>query len=644
MEIDKQQQHIGLKVMQLLWNNSLSTSVYESLMHYIFEQFKQQVSTISLFIVNDSKHFMEEHFLSNQYNVREVCEKVLRERIEDLPEDASFRLLKRNDGHELMIALRREHRLIGVLEIYHLEPLEKEVIETLIYLSEIISMSIANVMTTQKANELFRAVNTLADMPQLLMRCRNIKELIMTYGKHIVKHLQLDRVSIFLQYGHYEKQPQRYMIDFQGKVDHLIDLKNPDFHYQEITKSDSLEGFWVPVVVYGKRIGYILYDNIYSAYTINDSVRDTLMAYTTQFAVAAENLMLVQEITIMAEVDSLTGVYNRNFFEKLVKKIDAEQFRPYAVILGDVNGLKITNDVFGHFIGDQLLVHIANILKSSVMQQGTLARWGGDEFIVFLPHISEEGVVKICKQVITACEKVFIQSLNPSISLGYSINRDGIKSINDHIVEAEDMMYRDKLMDKNSYRNNFISTLKGTLHEKCQETEEHLDRMNFYAEKISVVLGLNGNDTTKMKLLAYLHDIGKVSISDTILNKPGRLTNEEYEIMKTHSEAGYRIVNSAPELAYIAELILYHHERWDGNGYPRGLKGEEIPMLSRIISIIDAYDVITSKRSYKEAQSHDLAVQELQRCSGTQFDPNLIEIICRNKGSILSESESTRYY
>lgn len=259
MAVDKQHQyqHIGLKVIQLLWNNSLSTSVYESLTQYIYEEFKKEVSTISLFIANDSEHFMEEHFLSNRYNVREVHEKVLYERIEGFPDDTNFRLLKKNEGYELTIALRSENRLIGVLEIFHDQYFESEVVETLLYLAEIISMSIANVMTTQKANELFKAVNTLADMPQLLMRCKSMRELIATYGRHIVKHLQLDRISIFLQYGHYEKQPQKYVIDFLGNIENLSYLNEKKFDYQGVTKLESLEGYWVPVYVYEKKSGIL---------------------------------------------------------------------------------------------------------------------------------------------------------------------------------------------------------------------------------------------------------------------------------------------------------------------------------------------------------------------------------------------------
>lgn len=628
-------QQIGLRAIQILWSNSLYTSVYESLAKYIYEELSSHLSTLSLFIHNESNYLFDELFLANQYNVREVNAAILQERISEHLLNKTHVLYENSEGYYLKIVLRNEQTIIGVLEVFHKSPLEPDLVETLLFLSEIISVSMVNIMTSRKANELLKAVNTLADIPQKLIQCSQLKELIITYAQHIVKSLKLDRISVFLYLNQFEKNPQKFSVDFHGNT---MDIQHVNLDIQDIdqtTKLNSLEGYWVPVFIHNKKMGYILYDNIYSAYNINDSVRDTLPAYTIQFAVAAENLLLLKDLQEMAEKDGLTGIYNRNYFEKVVETLDNEHHCSYSVIIGDVNGLKIINDVFGHLIGDQLLVMIATVVKTCMQERGTLARWGGDEFIMYLPGILEEEAASICQAILEECKCIYIKEIHPSISLGYSTNKDGTKLLIEHIKEAEDMMYRDKLMDKNSFRNNFISTLKGTLHEKCQETEDHLERLNTYSEKLAGPFNLSGNDQNKLKLLAYLHDIGKVSITDTILNKPGRLTAEEYEIMKTHSEIGYRIVNSAPELAYIADLILYHHEHWDGKGYPRGLREKEIPFLARIIAIIDAYDVIRSKRSYKEQQSHDYAINELIRCRGTQFDPEIIDVLCKNNGELL---------
>jgi len=628
-------QQMGLQVIQILWNNSRSISVYEGLVRYIYEELSTHISTLSLFVLNNSEHYFQELFLANQYNVREVSALELSKHIPNEIGDEPFFLSDSPNGQYLKIALRREQTTIGLLDIYHTDVFDSDLIETLVFLAEIISVSIYNIMTSQKANELLSAVNTLADIPKKLLQCRDMNTLIITYGQHIIRSLNLDRISVFLYLNQFEKSPYRYCMDFNGTIEIIRDfeLNIPDI--EQPTKLNSLEGYWVPVMMLDKKVGYMLYDNIYSSYQINHSVKETLPTYTLQFAVAAENLMLLNELKIMAEVDGITGLYNRNYFEKMMSDASIKDHVTYSIIIGDVNGLKIINDVFGHVMGDQLLAMISSVLATVIDKRGILARWGGDEFIAFLPEVLEEEAESICYKVTEACRHIFIKEIHPSISLGYSTNTLGSKSLIDHIKEAEDMMYRDKLMDKNSFRNSFISTLKGTLHAKCQETEDHLNRLNIYSERLVMPLNLSSNDQNKLKLLAYLHDIGKVSISDTLLNKPGKLTSEEYDIMKTHSEIGYRIVNSTPELAYIADLILYHHERWDGNGYPRGLREQEIPLLSRIIAIIDAYDVMRSKRSYKDPQSHDFAIGELLRCKGTQFDPDLIDIICYKNGELL---------
>ena len=146
------------------------------------------------------------------------------------------------------------------------------------------------------------------------------------------------------------------------------------------------------------------------------------------------------------------------------------------------------------------------------------------------------------------------------------------------------------------------------------------------AVKIGKYLGLEMSRIDELKIAADLHDIGKIGISEEILLKPGKLTEDEYKIIKTHSEKGYRIIKASSELKEVAESVLYHHERLDGRGYPIGLKGEEIPLLSRIISVCDSYDVMTSDRVYKKAMSKEDAIEELKRCSGTQFDPSLVKV------------------
>lgn len=194
------------------------------------------------------------------------------------------------------------------------------------------------------------------------------------------------------------------------------------------------------------------------------------------------------------------------------------------------------------------------------------------------------------------------------------------------IKEAENKMYRNKLLESKSARSSILSSLQETLWTKNHETEEHCQKVKELAEQLGARLGLSESELNDLRLLAFLHDVGTVAISNEILSKPAPLSPEEWEVVKKHPETGYRIALTLPELAPIAGAILAHHERWDGQGYPLGLKGEDIPLLSRILAIIDAFEVMTAGRPYKSAISAGEARQEIRRCAGTQFDPELAKV------------------
>ncbi|HEX3031854.1 MAG TPA: HD domain-containing phosphohydrolase, partial [Bacillota bacterium] len=331
-----------------------------------------------------------------------------------------------------------------------------------------------------------------------------------------------------------------------------------------------------------------------------------------------------EKIRYLSFHDMLTGLYNRAYFEEQLAKLDVESMLPISIILGDLNGLKFVNDVFGHFEGDELLARMAEILKKSCRTTDIVARWGGDEFAVILPKTSEEEAGRLCERIKHTCSVVDNSRIHHDISLGCAAKTAPEESIQTIIKQAEDRMYRHKLLAGKSQRSNYISLLRNTLLERNVETEEHARRSVEMAQKIGRKMGLSEVEIDELSLLATLHDIGKIAISDNILLKPGQLTAQEWIEMKKHSEIGYRIAKSSNELAQIAEYILAHHERWDGQGYPRGLRGEEIPKLARIIAVIDAYDVMTHERPYKQFMSEREAVEELKSCAGTQFDPDMV--------------------
>lgn len=333
-----------------------------------------------------------------------------------------------------------------------------------------------------------------------------------------------------------------------------------------------------------------------------------------------------KEISLLSYSDKLTGLKNRTFIEKKLREIDSQKDVGYSIILCDLNGLKLISDTFGRNEGDKLLCTITNILISVCSHDDIIARWGGDEFIILTIGKERFYTDDIINKIKEACYNVKDIPLKFSIALGSAEKNDKYSHAEAVMNLAEERMYRNKLLDKNSSRSSTIISLERSLYEKHSETEEHTIRIKKLCSCIAKKLGLPQEKIDELELLGMLHDIGKIGIPENILMKPGKLTNDEWEIMKSHTEIGYRIAIATPELAHIANEILHHHERFDGNGYPQGLKGTEIPLFSRIINTIDSFDVMTHSRCYKEAMSIDDAIEELRRCSGTQFDPHIVEI------------------
>lgn len=323
--------------------------------------------------------------------------------------------------------------------------------------------------------------------------------------------------------------------------------------------------------------------------------------------------------------DEVTDLYNRFYFEEELKRLDTKRQLPLSLIVGDMNGLKLVNDAFGHTRGDRRLKQMADVLKSCCREEDIIARWGGDEFAIILTQAGQTVADGVCKRIERACKKSGDGEIALSIALGTATKTDKEQDIKEVFDQAEDRMYRKKLVESPQAKRDMISSLEQSLLRKNYEAEEHAERLENLAVKFGQKLGLSSSTLDKLALLASLHDIGKVAIDDKIINKKCELSQEEWMEIKKHPEIGYRIAQASDDLTPIAEAILAHHEWWDGTGYPRGLQGKEIPLIARVIAIIDAYDVMTHGRPYKEAVSHEEAIEELREYSGIQFDPYLTD-------------------
>jgi diguanylate cyclase (GGDEF)-like protein len=336
-----------------------------------------------------------------------------------------------------------------------------------------------------------------------------------------------------------------------------------------------------------------------------------------------------KKIKYMSFHDYLTGLYNRAFFEEELARLNVERNLPLSIVLGDVNGLKMINDTYGHEKGDELLIKVAGILKQCFRKSDIVSRWGGDEFIILLPLTDCSVAEEITARIHDICSEHQIEDMPLSISLGIATKVNQDEAIEETLKVAEDKMYANKMSDEKRTHRTIISSLEKSLDKKNYETEEHVERMGDMALLIGKDLNLSQDKLNDLIMLAALHDIGKIAVADNIILKPGKLSPQEWEMVKKHPEVGYRIAKSSTDLAAIADAILTHHENWDGTGYPEGLKSDDIPLVSRIISIVDAYDAMTNDRPYRRALAKEQAVAEIKKCSGTKYDPKLVEIFLK---------------
>ncbi|MBN2852909.1 MAG: diguanylate cyclase [Clostridia bacterium] len=333
-----------------------------------------------------------------------------------------------------------------------------------------------------------------------------------------------------------------------------------------------------------------------------------------------------EQLSYLSFHDSLTGLYNRRYFDEEIKRIDVPRNLPISIIMGDINGLKLTNDAFGHSFGDQLIISMANAIKTSCRADDIIARLGGDEFVILLPKTTLSKTREISRRINENCSKINMNNIRFSMSLGYdckTVPEEGIYGV---FKKAEDDMYLKKLSETGVIKENAINQIIDQLFKKCRRERIHASQVSNLCEVFGRVLSLSDKEISILSSAGFHHNIGKIILDEDLLNKTDEVTDNEYFEIKRHSEVGYRILSAASKMNDVAEIVLHHHERVDGKGYPNQLKGREIPLYSRILTIVDAYDAMTNKVTYKKTLSKEIAKKELLDNKGTQFDADLVEI------------------
>ena len=337
-----------------------------------------------------------------------------------------------------------------------------------------------------------------------------------------------------------------------------------------------------------------------------------------------------EDILYLSYHDQLTGLYNRRFYETELKRMDTARNLPLSIAMGDVNGLKLINDSFGHAMGDQLLVKVAEVIKKECRADDVIARLSGDEFVIILPQTDAYKTEKIIKRIKAGLLTEKIANIDVSISFGYETKLRPEEDIHEILKKTEDHMYRHKLTESAAVRNKTIASAMNALFNKSSGEISHAKNVSEISAEIAAKMDFGPDEIKQIRQAGMMHDIGKIGIDDSFINQPQKLNHDDWKEIERHAEIGYRILSSVNEYSEMAVFVLEHHEKWNGKGYPRGLKGEEISLPARIIAVADAFDAMTNSRSYRLTLSEDEAVIELRKCAGTQFDPQVVRIFTEN--------------
>jgi diguanylate cyclase (GGDEF)-like protein len=339
---------------------------------------------------------------------------------------------------------------------------------------------------------------------------------------------------------------------------------------------------------------------------------------------SAAEIIAHEAIRRQAVTDPLTGLGNRRKLSADLAGALGEPCtsRPSLLLLFDLDGFKDYNDTFGHLAGDALLARLGRKLDQAVAGVGSAYRLGGDEFCahVYLEDQDSDAVINRASAALSESGT----ELSINASLGVVLLPHEADSADHALQIADERMYANK-RSRSTARSQAGEVLLRTMHAKQPDLDEHSSNVAELATRVARRLGLGGEALDEIARAAELHDIGKVGIPDAILNKPSSLTAGEWEFIYQHTILGERILHGAPALRPVARLVRASHERWDGTGYPDGLRGEEIPHGARIVAVCDAYEAMTANRTYRAAVSHELACQELRRSAATQFDPEVVE-------------------
>ena len=404
------------------------------------------------------------------------------------------------------------------------------------------------------------------------------------------------------------------------KIDKILNLKKND------KKINLFELIVNKKIEFNKKEKYNFIDfndkNKIINITVNkiENDKNFIIGYSIIFNDITDKVTYENEIKYLNYHDSLTNVYNRRYMEKKIKEIDKKINLPISLINIDVNGLKLTNDAFGHDLGDKLLIKVSNVLQSVCRSDDLIARMGGDEFTILLPKTLKKDAKKVKDRIIDSIKRIEIDYIVPSVAIGLATKTSIEENIKEVLTKAEDNMYLNKIKTSQLMKKRTIKNIQNKLYQKSNNEKKHARQTMIYATKLAKKYNLADDKLKKLKKAAIFHDIGKIMLPVYLLNKKEKINKYERKKIKKHSEIGYHLLKSIDDYTEVAKIVLHHHENYDGTGYPKGLKGKTIPFISRIISVADYYINLRSK---------DIPVSEIVDKFDEQvpnrFDPSLVK-------------------
>lgn len=532
----------------------------------------------------------------------------------------------------------------------------------------------------QKSNQIL-----LRDFSKIINNIINLDELTDSLIDTINKGLQPNKITLILKQGKDEYHLYNQSTKIQLDNDIIYNSKHPIIKWflegkptltiDEIESLAYFSGLWrvekkllydieakiiVPIKLRDDIIGLIILSEKKGGESYFQEEMDFLFTLANNVAIVIENAKIYEDLKYQANTDGLTKLYNHRYFHELLGGIISEEPDSiFSVAMIDVDFFKFYNDLYGHLSGDRVLKKLSEVIVSNTKKEDIIARYGGDEFAVILQGVTGNEALKVFEKIRRAIEGYFFSSEEGNVYLTVSI---GVSNYPKHgktskeILDCADIaMYTAKRRGKNlsilyteeDANNNYdksdieiqnrirsayfsaIYALAATIDAKDHYTYGHSETVSKYGVILAREAGFSQGKIDIVKNAGLLHDIGKVGVPEAILTKKDKLDDEEYNIMKKHVDISISIIKHVPGLINVIPAIMSHHERYDGNGYPKGIKGTNIPLEGRCLCIIDAYDAMTTDRPYRNALSKEQAIEELKKCSGTQFDPELTKIFIK---------------